>query len=152
MHSLCILIYVSIYLYSYLSTHGISGLAPHDDWEQFRVHLNRTIKWTRRYTPRLWLSAFGDAIGDQDWVNSEMHWVAVIERVWRCTLRLWSSESGDALCTPDWVNSGILGEAVTKRVWRSTLRQSLSQFGDTLGGRDRARLEMFLETEIVCTQ
>jgi len=42
MHSVCILIYVSMYLYSYLSTHGISGLAARGDCQQFEVPLKMT--------------------------------------------------------------------------------------------------------------
>jgi len=91
MHSVCILISVSMYLYSYLATHSISGLAARGDWEQFEVRLKMTIEWTKRYTPRQWSSEFGDAIGDRDSVNSGMHWQAVIEWVWRCTLRPWLS-------------------------------------------------------------
>jgi len=44
MHSVCILIYVSMYLYSYLSTHGISGLAARGDCQQFEVRLKMTIE------------------------------------------------------------------------------------------------------------
>ena len=36
-------IYVSMYLYSNLSTHGISGLAAHGDCQQFEVRLKMTI-------------------------------------------------------------------------------------------------------------
>jgi len=39
MYSVAILIYVSMYLYSYPSTHGISGLAAGGAWEQFEVRL-----------------------------------------------------------------------------------------------------------------
>jgi len=48
MHSVCILIYVSMNLYSYLSTHGISGLAAHGDCQQFEVRLKIT---TNMYSP-----------------------------------------------------------------------------------------------------
>jgi len=44
MHSVCILIYVSMYLYSYLSTDGISGLAARGDCQQFEVRLKMTIE------------------------------------------------------------------------------------------------------------
>jgi len=97
MHSVCILIYVTMYLYSYLSTHRISGLAARGDWEQFMVRLKMTIEWTQRYTPRPRSSRFKDAIGARDWVNSEMHREAVIEQVWRCDRRLRLSEHRDAL-------------------------------------------------------
>jgi len=139
MHWVWILIYVSMYLYSYLSTHGISGLAAHGDWEQFEVRLNIMIQWTQRYTPRLWLSKFGDAIVDWDWVNSEMHWEAV-------------SEFGDAIGDQDWVNWEMHWEAVIKRIWRCNWRQRLTELRDALGGRDRACLDMQLEAEIEWTQ
>jgi hypothetical protein len=97
MHSVCILICVSMYLYSYLSTHGKSGLAASGNQEQFEVCLKLTIEWTQRYTPRPWSSKFRHAIGDWQWVNSEMYWEAVIKQVCRCTGRPWLSEIGDAL-------------------------------------------------------
>jgi len=52
----------SRYLYSYPSTHGISGVAAGGTWEQFEKCLRMTIKWTQRDTPRLWLSNFWDAL------------------------------------------------------------------------------------------
>jgi hypothetical protein len=39
-------------------------------------------------------------------------------------------------------------EAVIERVWRSNGRPRLSELRDVVGGRDRASLEMQLETEI----
>ena len=80
MYSVCIVIYVSMYLYSYPSIHGISGLHAGGVWEEFDVHLKMTIGGTQKYTPRPWSSEFRDAIGDSDWVNST-----------------WSSEFGEAL-------------------------------------------------------
>ena len=50
-NSVCILIYVSMHLYSYPSTHGISGLAADGAWEQFKVRLKIMIEWIHRYTP-----------------------------------------------------------------------------------------------------
>jgi len=50
MHSVCILIYISMYLYSYLSTHGISVLAARGDCQQFEVRLKMT---TNMYSPSL---------------------------------------------------------------------------------------------------
>ena len=44
MHSDCILLYVSMYLYSYLSTHGISGQAARGDREQFEVRLKMHLE------------------------------------------------------------------------------------------------------------
>ena len=50
----------SMYLYSYLSTHGISGLAAHGDCQQFEVSLKMTI-------------------GGHDRASREMHLEAEIE-------------------------------------------------------------------------
>jgi len=146
MYSVCILIYVSMYLYSYPSTHGISGLAAGGAWEQFEVCLKMTIKWTQRYTPRPWLSEFGDAMGDWDWLNSEMHWEAVIEWVWRCTWRPRLSELRDALWGHD--QASVEMQLETKIEWtqRYTPRPWSSEFGDVLvAGYDQARLEKYLE-------
>ena len=137
MHSVCIVIYVSMYLYSYLSTHGISGLVARGDWEQFEVWLKMTIEWTQRYTLRPWSSEFGDAIGDRDWVNSEMHWEAVIKRVRTCTWRPRSSELRDALGCRD----GASLEMHLWRPWSSELR-------DALRGCYWASLEMHLQAII----
>jgi len=82
-YSVCIVVYVSMYLYSYPSTHGISGLAPGSAWEKLEVCLKMTIKWTQRYTMRRWSSKFGDALGGIGRVDSEIHFEAVIEREWR---------------------------------------------------------------------
>jgi len=61
--NLCVqFVFSSMYLYNYLSTHRISGLAARGDFQQFEVHLKMTIKWTQRYTPRLWSTEFGDAL------------------------------------------------------------------------------------------
>jgi len=43
-------IYESMYLYSYPSTHDISGLAAEGASEQYEVSLKMTIEWTHRYT------------------------------------------------------------------------------------------------------
>jgi hypothetical protein len=50
------------------------------------------------------------------------------------------------------VNSEMYLEAVIERLWRCNWRQSLSELRDTLGGRDRASLEMQLATDIESTQ
>ena len=78
MYSVCILIYVAMYLYSCPSTRGISGLAAGGAWAEFEVCLKITIKWTQRYTLRQWSSKFGDTLGGRDTVNSEMHLEAEI--------------------------------------------------------------------------
>jgi len=143
MHSVCILIYVSMYLYSYLSTQGISGLAAHGDWEQLEVCQKITIEWIQRYTPRPWSSKFGDAIGDRDWVNSQMHWEAVIERVWTCTWRPRSSDLRDAL------------RAVIERVQRCTCSRLWSRGirgvlrgAQSRGGRWEARQVLRLYSSV----
>jgi len=137
MHSVCILIYVSMYLYSYRSTHVISGLAARGDWEQLEVHLRMTMEWTQRYTPRPWSSEFGDAIGDRDWMNSEMHWEAVIERVWRCTWRPRVSELRDAMGGRDWASLDMHLEAEIQSTQRCT------------PSCDRASLEMHLQQAMI---
>jgi len=90
-------IFSSRYLWIYITTilHSISGLAAGSAWEQFEIRLKMTMKCSQRYTPRLWSSKFGDALGGHERANLE----AVIERVWRYTL-----------------------EAMIKRVWRCTWR------------------------------
>jgi len=139
--NLCVqFVFSSMYVYSYLSTHGISGLAARDDCRQFEVHLKMTIEWTQRYTPRPWSSELGDALGGRDGVNWGMHREAVIERV------------GDALGDRDWVNSHMHLEAVIKRVWRCNWRPRKSELRDALGGCDRASLEMHLEAEVEWTE
>jgi len=131
--SVCILIYVSMYLYSYPSTHGISGLAAGSAWEQFEVRLKMMIQWTERYILRPRLSDIGDALGRGDWAYMEIHLEAVIERVWRC-----------ARAGHDRANL----QALIERVCRYTCRLWLSEFGDGVGGCDRASLEIQLEAVI----
>jgi len=143
-------IHVSMYLYSYPSTHTISGLAAGGAWEQFEVCLKMTIKWTQRYTPRPWSSDFGDALRGSNQQYLEIHleavieWVwryalgghdrvniqAVIERVWRCTWRPWSCE----LAGCNRASLEIHLEAAIERVWRCTWRPWSSEFGQVLGG------------------
>jgi len=113
-------------LYSNPSTHGISELAA-----------GRTIKWTQRYTPRPWSSQFGDALGVLDAVNLEV----VIERVWRYTWMLRSCELGGRIRA----SLVIHLEGVMEWVSGYTCRLWWSEFGDSLGGRDRARLDEYLE-------
>jgi len=43
------------------------------------------------------------------------------------------------------VNSATYLEAVIERVWRCTCRPKSSEFRDTLGGHDRANLEVQIE-------
>ena len=46
------------------------------------------------------------------------------------------------------MNSEMHLEAVIGRTWRYTGRPRLSEFGDALRGRDRASLEIQLQTDI----
>jgi len=138
-------IYVSMYLYSYPCTHGISGLAAGGAGEQFEVHLKMTIQWTQRYTLRVWLREFRDALGGDDRANLE----AVIEQVRRCTweamsMQTWRPESSDH-GGRDQVNFEMHSQAMIEWVGSCTWRPWLSQFGDALGGRDRERLNEYLE-------
>jgi len=151
-----------MYLYSYPSTHTISGLAAGGAWEEFMVRLKMTIEWNQRYTPRLWSSNFGDALGGADRAYLKIHleavivrvWryllgghdranmQAVIEQIWKYTWRWWSREFGDMHCRPwscvlagrNQASLEIHLEAVVKRVWRYTWRPWLSEIGWVLGG------------------
>jgi len=89
MYSVCILIYVSMYLYSYPSTHAISGLAAvyriytpchpvHLRYPSTSVQpqslLGDILDRARlRCTSRRRLSELRDSLGGWDRVNSEMH-------------------------------------------------------------------------------
>jgi len=157
-----------MYLYSYPSTHAISGLAVGGAWEQFEVRLKMTIEWTQRYTPRLWSSDFGDALGGGNRAYLEIHleavferhcgyalgghdcanFQAVIERVWRYTWRLQSSECGDALGGHDRSSLEMHWEADMEWTQRCTWRPWSSEFGDALGGWDGVNSEMHLEAVI----
>jgi len=122
MHSVSILIYVSMYLYSYIS-----------------------YIWTGRTR---WLSAIGGAPEDDDRLSSEIHTDAVMERVWRCNWRPSLSEPRDGLKGRERVNSEMHLEAVIEGVWRCTLRPWSSEFGVALLGRDRSSLELHFEAAI----
>jgi len=164
MYSICLLICVSMYLYSYPAIHAISELA----WEQFKVRLKMTIEWTQRYTWRQLLCELRDALGGCDRASLEMHLEAEIVQLrdtpggcnWmslRCTWRAWSS--GDALggrdrvtqrCTwrPWSCNWEMHLEAVIERVWRYTGWPWSSELRDAPGGCDRVNWEMYLEAAI----
>jgi len=103
---------VSIYLYSYPSTLGISALASGGAWEQFQVHLKITIQWTEIFDLGPWSIQFGDTLRDYDRVNLEMHSEIVIEQVRRCTWRPWLCELGDS----NRATSEIHLQAVIERV------------------------------------
>jgi len=146
------MVFPSVYVYSYSSTHGISGQAAGGAWEQFEVHLKMMIEWTQRCTWRPWLSELGDSLGGRDGAtlkthlggpdcaNLEMHSEAVIKLVRRCTWRPWPCEHGGC----DWAtlemhmggHDRVNLEAIIERIWRPWLRD----FGDARGGCDRVNL------------
>jgi len=126
-----------MYLYSHPSTHGISGQAVCGAWEQFEVRLIMMIMWTQRYTPRLWSSKFGDALGGHACANLE----AVIEQVWKYTWKTWLSKFGDA---PRGLAHANL-EDIIERLWIYTCRPWSNEFGDALGGCDWVRVDEYLE-------
>jgi len=123
-------IYVSLYVYSYPSTDGISGLAADSASEQFKVHLKMIIEWTEWCTWRWWLNQLGDAwvrwylsqFGGHEWVSWEKHCKALIKWVWGCTWRPWWCNLGGH----DWTSLEMLLEghnranldSVVKQVWR----------------------------------
>jgi len=146
MYSVCILIHVSMYQYSYPSTDAISGLAAvcriytprhpvHLRYPCISVQppslLHDILDRARlRCTCRQRLSELRDALGHWDQVNSEMHLEAGIERVWGCTWRPWSCE----LAGRNRVSLQIHLEAVIEWVWRYTWRPWSSGIGRVLGG------------------
>jgi len=85
MYSVCILIYVSMYLWSYLSTRGISGPATGGVRLYIEVRQKMMIYCAQRYTWRPYC------------VSLEMHLEAMMEWGWRCTCRWRSSEHRNAL-------------------------------------------------------
>ena len=97
MDSVCILIYVSMYLCIYIATHLHTLYL---DWLVCRIYTPRHPVHLRypfdraclRCTWRRRLIELRDALGDWDRVNSEMHLEAGIERVWWYTWMRWSCE------------------------------------------------------------
>jgi len=129
-------IFSAMYLYSYPTTHGMSGQAAGGACEQVEAHLKMTIEWTQKYTQRLWSSKFGDALGGRDRVNSEKHLEAMIERVWRCNSIQWLSELRATLRGSDCLSSEMHLEAMIERVLGCTLSPRSSELRDALGGHD----------------
>jgi len=129
MHSVCILIYVSKYLYSYLSTPPLP----------LNLRTPAVAHWWCTWRPRS--SELRYALGGRDRVNSEMHLEARIEWTQRCTWRPWSCELGGR----NRASLEIHLVAVIERVWRCTWRMWSSEFGDALGGQDEVRLDEYLE-------
>jgi len=64
-----------MYLYSYPSIHGVSGLAVGGAGGQYEVHLEMTIQGTQR--PRS--SKFGDALESGNEVYLEIHLKTMIK-------------------------------------------------------------------------
>jgi len=122
-----------MYLYSYPSTHAISGLAAGSASEQFEIRLERMIEWIQRYTPRPGSNDFRDALGGGDRAYVEVHCEAVIEWTQRCTPRASLSEFGDSLGGHDRVSL----EICTWRPWSCEL-----------AGHNRVSLEIHLEAII----
>jgi hypothetical protein len=114
-------IYVSMYLYSYPSTHDIWGLAVGGAWEKFVVHLKMMIEWTQRFTWSQWSNDFEG--------HDQVNWDALIEWVWRCTWRSWSCE----LDGHDWVNLEMHSKVLSKQVGRCNWRPWWSKIGGELG-------------------
>jgi len=141
MYWVCILIYVSMYRYSYPSTHGISELAAGGAWEQFKGCLKMTIQWTQRYTPRPWSSEFGDALEGSNQPYLQRHLDTMIKWTWRCTPSSQLSEFVDALGGHDRANL----EAVFEQVWRYAWRPWSWEFGDALGGHNCANFKAVIE-------
>ena len=87
MYSVCTLVDVSRYLYSYLSTHIISWLAAGGAWTQSEVHLKMTIEWTQRCSWRPLSCELRDILEGHYPVNWEIHLESMIKQVWKCTGR-----------------------------------------------------------------
>jgi len=80
-------VFSSMYIYSYPSTHSISGLAADGAWEQFEVCLRMAVELSERYALRLGASEYRATFGGRNQVDLEIALNAVIERVWRYTWR-----------------------------------------------------------------
>jgi len=131
-----------MYLYCYLSTHGISGLAARGECQQLDVHLKMMIEWTRRYTPRPWSSECGDARRGRDRARLEMQLETEIEWTQRCTGRPWSSELWHAHGGHDRASVKMQLETEIEWTQRCTGRPWSSACRHALGGRDRVNSGM----------
>jgi hypothetical protein len=182
MYSVCILIYIAMYLYSYLSTHGISGVAAGGARQKSKVRLKMTIEWAQAVIKWVWrcnwrsiLSKLRDSLGGYDWVilgiyqeteivllrhalgdhdraSLEMLLETKVEWTEKCRWRPRTSEVEDAIGDRDWVNSEMHLEAVIEWVKRCTGSLWSSEFADALWGHHRVSVEMQLETGIEWTQ
>jgi len=143
------LTYVSRYLYSYPSIHGISRLAAGGAWEPFEVHPKMTIDWTHAMIERVWRfmwrprsSELRDALWGHDRASLEMQLETEIEWTQRCNWRPWSSEIGDSLGGHDRASLERHLEAKVEWTQRYTLRSWSSEFWDVIGDRDWVNSEM----------
>jgi hypothetical protein len=121
MHSVCILIYVWINLYSYPSN------TIYLDLLQLVLESISRCAWKRR-SSELW-----DTLQGYDGACLETHLEAVIEQNWRGTSWPWSNELRDSLQHRDWVTVRTHLEAISVPAWRL----KSSDFGDALGGSKR---------------
>ena len=141
-----------MYLYSYPSTHAISGLAaggytprPWSYTPRHSVHLRHPCisvqppslledvpdRACLRCTWRRRSSELRDALGGHDWASLDMHLETEIEWTQRCTWRPWSSEFGDALGGQNRASLELCHlEAMIVLTWRPWS----SEIGRVLGG------------------
>jgi len=154
MYSGCIFISVSMYVYSYQSTDGISGQAAVDAsqcrgmaenyyWVNSEIPSKAVVTQHWRYTRSWWRSVIGDTLGSIDGVNLEMHSEMVIDRVCWCFQRLKWRIFEDRLGGCEWVWWGDTHyEIMIELVWRCTWRLFSCELGDILGGCKSACLEI----------
>jgi len=137
MNSVCILIYVSMYLYNYPSTHAISGLAgvcrmytrshpvhfhyPCISVQPLSLLEDECDRACLRCSWRRRSSELRDALGGRDRASLEMHLEAMIVG----TCRPKSKESGDTLGGHDQASLETHLEAVIERDWTTTWRRSM---------------------------
>jgi len=131
---------VSMYLYSYPSTQGISGLPVGDAGELIKMCLTMMIEWTQRYTWTPISCHQRAACRGHDRANVEITLAVVIEEILRCTRRPGLNPLRVAHGGHPCVNL----EAVIGRLWRCTWWLGLKEFEDALVDHDRASLEMHL--------
>jgi len=105
MYSVCVPIHFSMYLYSYPSTHSISGLAADS--------VMRAIRGAPQNDNGVNSGIHSGAVIERVW-RSTLE--AVIERVWRCTSRPRSSDFGYAIGGHDRATLDMHLEAVIRQI------------------------------------
>jgi len=152
---LCIYEYIELPIYTcYISTgsmqcsRAIQSASENEDRVNSEIHSNAMIERVWRFTCRAGLNKHRDAHWDRDEASLQMHVETRIIRTWRPS----SSKCWDALWGFDQFRMDMHLEDVIEQVSGFTWRPSLSEFGawrlwlsnsgETLGGRDRASLEM----------